>query len=47
MIERYTRPVMGAIWTPEAKFESWLAVELAATEAWVAEGVVPEADAAT
>lgn len=46
MIERYTRPVMGAIWTPEAKFESWLAVELAATEAWAAEGVVPEADAA-
>ncbi len=45
MIGRYTRPVMGAIWTPQAKFDSWLAVELAATEAWVAEGIVPAEDA--
>ena len=41
MIERYTRPVMGAIWTPEAKFDSWLSVELAATDAWAEEGVIP------
>lgn len=46
MIERYTRPVMGAIWTPQAKFDSWLAVELAATDAWAAEGTVPTGDAA-
>jgi len=46
LIERYTRPAMGAIWTPQAKFDSWLAVELAATEAWAAEGVVPAGDAA-
>ncbi len=46
MIERYTRPEMGAVWTPQAKMEGWLAVELAATEAWAAEGVVPADDAA-
>ena len=41
MIPRYTRPELGAVWTPEAKMQSWLEVELAATEAWAAEGVVP------
>ena len=41
MIPRYTRPGLGAVWTPEAKMQSWLEVELAATEAWAAEGVVP------
>jgi adenylosuccinate lyase len=45
MIERYTRPEIGAVWTPRAKMDSWLRVELAATDAWAAEGVVP-ADAA-
>ena len=42
MIPRYTRPEIGAVWTPEAKLQSWLEVELAATEAWAAEGVVPQ-----
>ena len=42
MIPRYTRPEIGAVWTPQAKLESWLEVELAATEAWAAEGAVPE-----
>ncbi|HKO37674.1 MAG TPA: adenylosuccinate lyase [Solirubrobacterales bacterium] len=42
MIPRYTRPEIGTVWTPQAKFESWLEVELAATEAWAVEGVVPE-----
>ncbi|HET8815305.1 MAG TPA: adenylosuccinate lyase [Solirubrobacterales bacterium] len=42
MISRYTRPEIGAVWTPQAKLETWLEVELAATEAWAAEGVVPE-----
>jgi adenylosuccinate lyase len=42
VIPRYTRPEIGAVWTPEAKMQSWLEVELAATEAWGAEGVVPE-----
>ncbi len=41
MIPRYTRPEIGAVWTPQAKMEAWLEVELAATEAWAAEGVVP------
>ena len=41
MIPRYTRPEIGAVWTSEAKLQSWLEVELAATEAWAAEGVVP------
>ncbi len=45
MIGRYTRPGIGAVWTQQAKLESWLEVELAATEAWAAEGVVPAAAA--
>ncbi|MGN6276926.1 MAG: lyase family protein, partial [Solirubrobacterales bacterium] len=46
MIPRYTRPEIGAVWTPEAKMQSWLEVELAATEAWAAEGAVPPEAAA-
>jgi adenylosuccinate lyase len=42
VIPRYTRPEIGVVWTPQAKLESWLEVELAATEAWAAEGVVPD-----
>jgi adenylosuccinate lyase len=42
VIPRYTRPEIGAVWTQQSKLESWLEVELAATEAWAAEGVVPE-----
>jgi adenylosuccinate lyase len=45
MIERYTRDEIGSVWTPQAKMDAWLKVELAATDAWAAEGVVP-ADAA-
>src|SRR5213593_3680874 len=45
MIERYTRPEMGAVWTDERRMSAWLEVELAASDAWAAEGVVP-ADAA-
>jgi adenylosuccinate lyase len=41
VIPRYTRPEIGAVWTQQAKLEGWLEVELAATEAWAAEGVVP------
>jgi adenylosuccinate lyase len=41
VIPRYTRPELGAVWTQQAKLESWLEVEVAATEAWAAEGVVP------
>ncbi len=27
MIERYTRPEMGAIWSQDHKIQQWLAVE--------------------
>ncbi|GIW06756.1 MAG: adenylosuccinate lyase [Dehalococcoidia bacterium] len=46
MIERYTRPVMGKIWTERHKLDLWLKVEIAASEGWAAIGVVPEADLA-
>ena len=42
MIPRYTREEIGAVWTPQRRMETWLQVELAATDAWAAEGVVPE-----
>jgi adenylosuccinate lyase len=42
MIPRYTRPEMGVVWSPQRKFECWLEVELAATEAWAEEGAVPK-----
>lgn len=45
MIERYSRPEMAALWTNQHKFEVWLQVELAATEAWEKLGVVPEGTA--
>lgn len=45
MIERYSRPVMAAIWTEENKFNSWLEVELCACEAWADLGVIPTEDA--
>jgi adenylosuccinate lyase len=45
MIARYTRPEMGEIWSERNKFQQWLEVELAASEALAELGVVP-ADAA-
>lgn len=44
MIERYTRPEMGAIWTEENKYRAWLEVELLACEAWSELGVIPKED---
>ncbi len=44
MIERYTRPEMGAIWTEENKFKAWLEVEILACEAWSKLGVIPGQD---
>ncbi|HEY8865470.1 MAG TPA: adenylosuccinate lyase [Solirubrobacteraceae bacterium] len=46
MIERYTRPEMGAVWTDQARMEAWLKVELAAVDALAQEGLVPPAEAA-
>jgi adenylosuccinate lyase len=42
VIPRYTREEIGAVWTQQRRMETWLQVELAATDAWAAEGVVPE-----
>jgi adenylosuccinate lyase len=41
LIERYTLPEMGRIWSEEAKFQSWLDVEIAASEANAELGRVP------
>jgi adenylosuccinate lyase len=45
MIPRYTNPEMGAVWSDQRRYETWLEVELAATDAMAEAGVVP-ADAA-
>ncbi len=42
LTDRYVRPDMGALWTDEALFDSWMRVEVAAAEAMAAEGIVPE-----
>jgi adenylosuccinate lyase len=42
VIERYTLPEMGAVWSEQAKFQSWLDVEIAATEANCRLGRVPQ-----
>ena len=42
MIERYTLPEMGEIWTDRAKYQSWLDVEVAACEANCRLGRVPK-----
>ncbi|MDH7493752.1 MAG: adenylosuccinate lyase [Candidatus Saccharicenans sp.] len=43
MIERYTLPEMGAIWSDENKYRKWLEVELAVCEAWARLGQIPSA----
>jgi adenylosuccinate lyase len=47
LIERYTLPAMGQIWSEQAKFQSWLEVELAATEAQCILGRFPPEALAT
>ena len=42
LIERYTLPEMGSVWSEQAKFQSWLDVEIAATEANCRLGRVPQ-----
>jgi adenylosuccinate lyase len=46
LIERYTRPEIGAVWSEQRKLDCWLVVELAATDALAEMGVVPAEDAA-
>jgi len=41
MIRRYTNPEMGAIWSDQRRYETWLEVELAAADAMAEAGIVP------
>jgi adenylosuccinate lyase len=41
LIPRYTRPEMGRIWSDENRFQKWLDVEVAVSEALADMGVVP------
>ncbi|MGF1542079.1 MAG: adenylosuccinate lyase [Pleurocapsa sp.] len=43
MIERYTLPEMGKIWTDNYKFKTWLQVEIAVCEAQAELGYIPQA----
>jgi adenylosuccinate lyase len=47
VIARYTRPAMGRIWSDENKYTCWLKVEVAASQALAAAGMVPQAAANT
>jgi adenylosuccinate lyase len=41
MIERYTLPEMGGIWTDEHRLTLWLKIEIAACEGWAKLGKIP------
>jgi len=45
LIERYTRPAMGRIWTDDNKYRCWLEVEAAASMVLAEDGVIPAAAA--
>ena len=45
MIPRYTSPAMRRIWSDENKYTCWLQVEVAASQALAAAGMVPQAAA--
>jgi adenylosuccinate lyase len=42
VIERYTLPAMGRIWSDQRKLEAWMEVESLALEAWNTLGRVPD-----
>ena len=42
MIERYTLPEMGAIWSLQNKFQKWLDVEIAVCEVHAEDGIIPK-----
>ena len=46
MIQRYSRPAMREIWSEQRKLEIWLQIELLASEALCAQGLVPKKDLA-
>ena len=41
MIERYTLPEMGSIWSQKTKFQKWLDVEIAVCEVHAEDGTIP------
>lgn len=41
MIERYSRAQMAAIWEPQAKFDTWLRIEMAVCDAYARHGQIP------
>ena len=41
MIERYTLPEMGALWSEQNKFQKWLDVEIAVCEVHAENGTIP------
>ena len=41
MIERYTHPEMGRIWSDQHKYDTWLRVETAACDAMARAGIIP------
>lgn len=41
MIDRYTLPEMGRIWTDEHRLSLWLKIEIAACEGWAKLGKIP------
>ena len=41
MIDRYTLPEMGALWSEQNKFQKWLDVEIAVCEVHAENGVIP------
>jgi adenylosuccinate lyase len=45
LIPRYTRPEMGRIWSDANKYQSWLTVEIAASQALAKFGLVPQSAA--
>jgi adenylosuccinate lyase len=46
MIERYTLPEMGHVWSAENKFARWLTVEIAVCAGWASTGLIPDEDLA-
>ena len=41
-IPRYSRPQMGAIWTPETRFRIWFEIEAHAADAMAELGMIPK-----
>src|SRR2546426_7604980 len=44
MIARYSRPAMREIWREQRKLEIWLQIELLASQALCAQGLIPKKD---